>query len=240
MLFFQNLRNEQINKSQNKLLNKLLVDSNFTKKMFRHPLHCSMAKWLPENGTGINVIELGCGPGKYVAMLSTLGFNVTGVDPLIFPTWDTLLQRSNVKLLSGVFSESLPFKDNEFDHSVCLGALLYFSNPEKAMQELKRVLKPGGKIIVRTVNATNLYTINTGKKLDPSSKQLYKMDELVSLLQHTGFTIHQSFTYGFWPPVLTNFWWYLQCVWLPLWAQELLSSLLPARNRVNNIVFASK
>lgn len=228
---------KQLNKSQTKLLCDFLEKSSFTNTMSHHPVHAAVAEWLPLDGG--SVLELGCGPGKYVAMLSKLGFCVTGVDPMSFPTWELLRKEENITLFDNIYAEALPFKDHQFDHAVCLGALLYFHNPDKAMQELKRVVKPGGKLIVRSVNSFNFYTLYTGNKLDPASRQLYTMVELEDLLKKSGFSVNNSFSYGFWPPVLTDFWWYLQCVWIPLYFQEILSNMTPVKNRVNNIVFAT-
>jgi ubiquinone/menaquinone biosynthesis C-methylase UbiE len=205
--------------------------------MADHPVHACIGRWLPLN-KGQKVLELGCGPGKYVAMLSTLGFDVVGVDPYYFKTWDVLQSKTNVKLIDKIYAEKLPFTDQYFDHVVCLGALLYFDDPLMALKEIKRIIKPGGKVIIRTVNKNNLYTLNTGKKLDPSSNQLYTMEELVALISMSGLGVSHSFSYGYWPPVYTNFWWYLTCVWIPLAIQDKLSDKLPEKNRVNNIVYA--
>ncbi len=227
---------QQIVRSQDKLLEKFLTDSLFVKKVASHESHARIGKW----AEGINgrILELGCGPGKYVALLSTIGFQVTGVDPIEFPTWQLIRNRQFVDLHSGIFAENLPFSDCYFDHAACLGALLYFEEPELALRELHRVIKPNGRLILRTVNKSNFYTRTTGKKLDPASKNLYDMAELENLLLNAGFKVEKKFSYGFWPPVLTNFWWYLICVWMPIGIQDLLSSCTKSHYRINNVVFA--
>ena len=227
----------QLQQSQDKLLHQMLFDGDYARTMGHHPLHAQLLRWLPA-GTGQNILELGCGPGKYVGLLANVGYTVTGVDPLAFPTWDKLAKKDNVTLMSDVYGESLPFADASFDSVVCLSALLYFENPERGLQEMKRVLKPKGKLIVRTVNRLNYYTSSTGKRLDPASRQLYSPEELWALIEKSGFRVEQAFTHGFWPPVGTNFWWYLQCVWLPLWLQTLISDATPSKRRVNCTVVA--
>lgn len=231
------LRTKQTAKSQEKLLERFLFDKKYARKMSRHHLHACIGEWLPEGGNG-RILELGCGPGKYVAMLSTLGFDIYGVDPLYFPTWEIIRKESSATLQEEIFAENLPFEDNTFDHVVCLGTLLYLNDPLKGLQEIIRVIRPGGHIIIRTVNKHNLYTLKTGRKLDPASKYLYTMDELVSLVAGTGIIVKKTFSYGFWPPFWTDFWWYLVSVWLPVFVQEFLSNKMKPENRVNNIVFA--
>jgi ubiquinone/menaquinone biosynthesis C-methylase UbiE len=228
----------QIAESQTKLLESFLCDSSVAIEIAKQDSHARISDWLQVENRG-NILELGCGPGKYVALLSSLGFNVTGVDPYQFESWNTIESHKNVMLSSGVYAENLPFHDDQFDNAVCLGALLYFESPITALKELSRVVKPGGRIVLRTVNRNNLYTKITGNKLDPASKNLYTMDELKLLVKSAGYEVHSAYSYGFWPPVLTNLWWYIVCVWLPQEFQDLLSRLCPPANRVNNIMFLS-
>lgn len=227
----------QLVSSQQTLLEKFMLDEKFALEMAKHPSHAKLSEWLG-SGDCKKVLELGCGPGKYVAMLSSLGFRVVGVDPIDFPSWRLIQDNHEVELHSDVFAERLPFDDASFDHALCLGALLYFDSPQKALRELNRVVKPGGKLILRTVNKENFYTKMTGKKLDPASHHLYSMNELVSLIDASNFSVEHSFSYGFWPPFFTDLWWYLVCVWLPLRLQDVLSDMIDPQRRVNNIVFA--
>lgn len=225
----------QLQQSQDELLRKMLWDKEYARRMGSHDLHAQLLRWL-KPGRDRKILELGCGPGKYVGLLANSGFSVVGVDPVEFPTWEELRQRGDVELLPGVFGENLPFADQGFDAVVCLSALLYFDDPHRGVEEMKRVLKPGGRLVVRTVNRLNFYTTRTGKRLDPASRQLYSPDELRALMEKHGFKVEHDFTHGFWPPAWTDFWWYLQCVWLPHWLQTLLSKLTPASRRVNSTV----
>jgi SAM-dependent methyltransferase len=44
--------------------------------------------------------------------------------------------------------EQIPFADNLFDVAVCVGAVINYVDPQKAIPELARVTKPGGLILV--------------------------------------------------------------------------------------------
>jgi ubiquinone/menaquinone biosynthesis C-methylase UbiE len=189
------------------------------------------------------VLELGCGPGRYVALLAQLGFRVIGVDQSSaesIPNWQRIGMLPGVTLRGGVMAEALPFDDGTFDHAACLGALLYFNDVERALAETHRVLKPGGRLIVRTVNRRNLYTVITGKRIDPASKNLYTERELRDLLRKCGFEISESFSYGFWPPFGTEFWWYLVNTSAGALIQNILSALTLRGNCVNITVFATR
>lgn len=174
-----------------------------------------------------------------MALLASAGHEVVGVDLFEFPDWELLRQLPQVQLESGVSAEALPFDDNSFDHASCISALLYFSEPTTALSEIARVLRPGGRLAVRTVNSGNLYTRRTKRPLDPAARNLYTLAELSALVEGSGFRVVERFGYGFWPPFATDLWWYLQSTAVPQSLQSWLSRLLPEGRRVNNVVLAT-
>jgi len=218
---------------------RFLNDPVFSRRMAFHPFHAKIGEWIvPEVGT--RVLELGVGPGRYAALLQTLGFKVVGVDPIKYESWQRIREAGNSEFLSGVKAEALPFVDRAFDHVSCIGAFLYFDDPVKALHEIRRVLKPGGHLIVRTQNRRNLYALSTGKPLEPAANNFYTERELVTLLQSHGFAVARSFVWGFWPPFIHMKWWYYLNVHLPLPVVTLLTMLTPRAFRHNVIVFARR
>ncbi|MEM4254582.1 MAG: methyltransferase domain-containing protein [Candidatus Woesearchaeota archaeon] len=105
---------------------------------------------LPYNKTD-KVLDVGCGTG-----LSSLLFNCQkfGVDP----TFELLQQaKQRMPVVQGV-AEQLPFQDNSFDIVVCLTALHNFTDPQRALLEMKRVCtgKFAISILKRAKNCENL------------------------------------------------------------------------------------
>lgn len=231
------LINKQLVDSQTKLLSRLLFDKPYAVACGHHPLHARLLDFINIDA-GRCVLELGCGPGKYVALLCSAGFDVVAVDPYSFLSWETIRANTNADFRDNVYAETLPFPDACFDHVVCLSALYYFESPDRALMEIRRVLKPSGKLVLRAVNKNNLYTLKTGMPPDPASRHLHSMDELKNLLRRNGFAVADSFAYGYWPSAFTNFWWYLICVWIPITVQDWLSDRLPPERRINNVIFA--
>lgn len=240
----------QIQQAQQRELERMMSPEH-APRLAAELRYCRLSDHLPsvgadhevsaDDGAGRpRVLELGCGPGKYVALLGAMGYDVVGVDPLEFPAWPEIARKTGAELRTGVVAESLPFEDQSFDAAVFLGTLLYLNDPDAGLDELKRVLKPGAPVVVRNVNRNNRYTKRTGKRLDPASKNLYTMDELAALLERHGFAVEDRFAYGFWPSRWTNLWWYLVNVWLPDGFSDWISHRTPAEERVNNIVFARK
>lgn len=226
-------------KVQENYLERLAIDPGFALEESQSILHNKIFDIFPKEMTG-KVLELGCGPGKYIPMLTSLGHSVIGVDPCDFPTWALIRKYCAATIQSGVRAEALPFGNDEFDYIACLGALLYFEDPDLAFKEMYRVTKPGGKILLRTVNSGNAYTKRTGNKLDPNSKNLYTMDELERLVKSHGFDVVEKWSFGYWPPILTNLWWYSICVFVPDKVQKILSDLTAPQSRVVNVIVFNK
>ena len=100
-------------------------------------------------GEGEDVLNVGCGPGTEALVLADMGFNVTGLD---FSTNMVDVARYNSEKY-GVKYEvvqgdamDLPFEDGSFDFIASNYALWAIPDPEKAMEEWLRVLRPGGKV----------------------------------------------------------------------------------------------
>jgi len=93
--------------------------------------------------TGVRLLDVCCGPGMLSAGAVKRGATAVGLD---FPGVVTLAR----KLVPGAeFKEGdateLPFPENSFDAVVCGYGIMHVPDPEKAMQEMLRVLRPGGR-----------------------------------------------------------------------------------------------
>ncbi len=55
-------------------------------------------------------------------------------------------------------SDKLPFADNSFDKVFCINVVYFWDEPQKHLQEISRVLKPGGKFYatIRTKESMEL------------------------------------------------------------------------------------
>ena len=105
--------------------------------------------FLPEGG---DVLEVAPGPGFLAIELARdPGFRVTGLD--ISKTFVELARKNaaeegvRVDFREGNAS-AMPFADDSFDLLVCRAAFKNFSEPEKAIAEMGRVLRPSGTGVI--------------------------------------------------------------------------------------------
>jgi len=100
---------------------------------------------------GLKVLEIGCGLGTDGAQFAEAGADYTGVD-LTEAAVELARRRFELFNLPGSFqtadAENLAFPDASFDLVYSHGVLHHTPETEKAIQEIHRVLRPGGRAVV--------------------------------------------------------------------------------------------
>ncbi|MDY6853607.1 MAG: class I SAM-dependent methyltransferase [Thermodesulfobacteriota bacterium] len=121
------------------------------------------------------VIDLGCGLGRHLGALYNLGIEIYGLDWLDQRIKHSR-QTSNSDLILADMA-SLPFQDESFDTALAWRSI-YFQKVEKikhTIEEIKRVLKPGGTLICSCRSKTNtLYFVaqQMGEEIEPDTFRL--------------------------------------------------------------------
>jgi len=100
---------------------------------------------------GLRVLDVGCGDGVLAAALAGRGAEVFGVDAS--PGMITAARRrARAQQADAHFAvaqaERLPFASESFDAAVAITVLCFIPDPAAAMDEMARVLKPGGRLIL--------------------------------------------------------------------------------------------
>jgi ubiquinone/menaquinone biosynthesis C-methylase UbiE len=150
---------------------------------------------------GDGVLDVACGPGHFSrAFARAVGDSglVVGLDAsrTMLERGSAELRRSalrNLVLVRGSALE-LPFIDDSFDAVCCFAALHLFEDPFAGLDEMRRVLTPGGRIALMTSVQRQLGPRGPLKPITErlSGMRVFGQGEIVDALQARGFTdVHQ-------------------------------------------------
>ena len=150
---------------------------------------------------GDGVLDVACGPGNFSrAFAGAVGDSglVVGIDAsaTMLDRGAADLRRSalrNLLLIRGSALE-LPFVDDSFDAVCCFAALHLFDDPFAGLDEMARVLTPGGRVALMTSVQRKLAPRGPMKPLTErlSGMRVFGQDEIAGALQERGFVeLHQ-------------------------------------------------
>ncbi|MDU6012001.1 MAG: methyltransferase domain-containing protein [Slackia sp.] len=147
-----------------------------------------------------NVLDVGCGTGPVIELLAKkypekhfVGLDIT----------PAMIEAARSKgLLNAEFvvgdAENLPFGDGGFDAVLCSNSFHHYPNPGAFLREAHRVLRPGGKLILRdyTSNDVVVWLMNTfemplARLVGHGDVRILKMGEYRELMEATGFAIEK-------------------------------------------------
>jgi ubiquinone/menaquinone biosynthesis C-methylase UbiE len=104
---------------------------------------------------GADVLEVAPGPGFFAIELAKLGFHVTGLD-ISHTMVEIALQHGGQAGVDVGFRQgdvtTAPFADESFDFVVCQAAFKNFRQPVTALNQMHRVLRPGGFAVIHDLN----------------------------------------------------------------------------------------
>lgn len=93
------------------------------------------------------LLDVGCGAGGFLALASAAGAAPTGLDAA-----PGMLEIARRRVPEAVLRtgdvESLPFEDHSFDAVTGFNSFQYATNPRHALAEARRVVRPGGRVVV--------------------------------------------------------------------------------------------
>ncbi len=97
---------------------------------------------------GLNLLDVAIGDGVYLPWLPE-SWSIVGLDlsKVQLNACQKHAESRDLRLVLGE-AEDLPVLDNRFDTALSIGAFNYFNDPEKALREMARAVKPGGTIVV--------------------------------------------------------------------------------------------
>lgn len=111
---------------------------------------------------GAYALDVSCGTGNYALALARRGARVVAVDPsermLEIARSKATRERLSIEFHLGT-AEDLPFASDAFDLVTAILMLEFSTSPEKALSEMLRVLKRGGRLVIGVLGRYNLWAI---------------------------------------------------------------------------------
>ena len=150
-------------------------------------------------GQGEKILDIGCGNARDISYMVEQGAQVIGVDiseGMVAEAKMDLEKHGyeNITLESGDATQ-MSYADGEFDKVLCSEVIEHIPDAEKALDEMWRVLKPGGILILSTPNPNSWYGFDRyvvwervlRKKWHHPYDHWRSMKELLSLTEQKGF-----------------------------------------------------
>ncbi len=131
-----------------------------------------------------NILDIGCGTGSLLEKLlkqkpKVRAFGLDLSENMLEVAKEKLPK--NVELVYGE-AEALPYDNKKFEVVIMIDSFGFFVNPEQAITEAYRILKPGGKLIIADKHIVGL------KKLFVNST-CYEEKQIRDFLNNAGFDI---------------------------------------------------
>ena len=148
------------------------------------------------------ILDVGCGGGKTVSRLAqraVLG-KVFGIDysadmvEYSKKVNKELIAENRVEIIEASV-DNTGFPDDFFDLVTAIETYYFWPNVPATLREIKRVLKPGGKLLmINEMVKDGVYDVKCAKTIEKAHVRLLSVDETKNVMQNFGFTDVQIFT----------------------------------------------
>lgn len=140
--------------------------------------------WAAEQARGKDVLEAACGAGMGLPLLADAAISVQAgdVDGKNLRTAEAVCAWHSNITLRQFRAEELPFPDESFDLVLLFEAIYYIPDAGRFFEESRRVLRPGGTLLIVTVNPEW-----TGFNPSPLKTRYWSVGDLLNALHARGF-----------------------------------------------------
>lgn len=160
---------------------------------FVEPMYEIIAGEIQKSPSG-RILDVGCGNANLFSMLPDGKYELHGIDFCENMIAEALMKCGNKAEFKVADAEKLPFDDDSFDVIVCNASFHHYVRPGAVLEEMHRVLKDGGRLLIGDPYLPNLVRPIFNMLLrfsDSGDYHIYGFDEMERLFVENGF-IHVS------------------------------------------------
>src|ERR1017187_5059510 len=181
--------------------------------------------WAGRYVRGADVLEVACGAGQGLGFLASVANSVRAGD-VSEVVLETARRHYGERIeLGRLDAEQLPYPDAMFDVVIMFEAIYYVRHVNRFLREARRVLRPGGYLLIATANK-DLFDFTPS----PHSVDYYGIPELEMMLREAGFSA--SF-FGDTPLAAVSLW---QRLLRPVKLVANVTGIMPKSKRMKEIL----
>jgi len=159
-----------------------------------------IARLLQRPAANIRLLDVGCSSGAFLGAAVRLGYAAEGVEPA--PKAAATAQAAGLKVRQGLLHEA-GYADGQFDAVTLFEVIEHLKQPLELLAECRRILRPGGILLVGTGNAASWSMAAMGAKWEYLSiakhgghVSFFTPESLEKLARRAGFSVAAVHTRG--------------------------------------------
>jgi ubiquinone/menaquinone biosynthesis C-methylase UbiE len=147
------------------------------------------------------LLDIACGGGYFLKELQEKECKLFGCD-ISVEALKIAAREAPQASYSAADAERLPYRDSSFDLVCNLGSLEHFLDMEAALRETRRILKPGGRLVLMVPNSRYIgdfwrrITFRGGADHHQVLERFGSLKEWKTLLESNGFKVDSVFAYN--------------------------------------------
>jgi 2-polyprenyl-3-methyl-5-hydroxy-6-metoxy-1,4-benzoquinol methylase len=159
-----------------------------------------IVKLLSQTPGQIRLLDVGCSSGAFLNTAVQLGFRAEGVEPA--PKAAATAQAAGLNVRQGLLQEA-GYADGQFDAITLFEVIEHLQQPLELLQECRRILRPGGILLIGTGNAASWSMAAMGARWEylhiakhGGHVSFFSPESIALLGQRTGFSVAALHTRG--------------------------------------------
>ncbi|MGH9751451.1 MAG: class I SAM-dependent methyltransferase [Blastocatellia bacterium] len=167
----------------------------FRDEMSKKPFDRKMLNWLMEKANGLGTIcDLGCGVGQVAGYLHSRGANVCGIDLSTEMIKQARRLNPDIVFQQGNMLALPASAENSFGGIAAFYSIIHIPRPSlvNALQEMKRVLRPGGRLLLTFhIGQKDIHMAEWWNKPVSLDFYFFETEEMKDCLTQVGFELEE-------------------------------------------------